>query len=167
MCSMPPQPPAIVELPCKAMKSCLASVAAGCTTGMTSSLPLWAMPPAGRACPAHVILSMLSLTVIMMKQDMLHAKGDIYTILCLGHTRLLWTLWLPTLAALQVSPIMPTLSKVQQQQQPASRNATHPNGTAYGGSRSSLSPWRVMVTLTLKLWITFGTLLSQVQVLVL
>jgi hypothetical protein len=76
---MPPQPPASVELACKAMTPCMpclanALVAAGCTTGTTSSLPLCSMPPGKRVCPAQVSLSMLTLLVVMTKQDI--AGGD-------------------------------------------------------------------------------------------
>jgi hypothetical protein len=85
------------------------------------------MPPAGRFCQAQVSLCMLSLIVITMEQDM---PGGISILSSpLGQTRLQWTLWLTTLATPQVSPIMLTLSKVQQQQQLASRNATHSSGT--------------------------------------
>jgi hypothetical protein len=156
---MPPQPPASVELACKAMKPCMpclanASVAAGCTTGTTSLLPLCSMPPGKRVCPAHVTYACFDRD----NNDAGHSRGDVYTILSPGPgPRLQWILWLPTLATPQVFPIMPTLSKVQQQQELASKNATQCSGTACRGSRFPLSPWRAMVTLTHKLWIGFGT----------
>jgi hypothetical protein len=75
---------------------------------------------------------MMSLTVIMMKQDMPWGISILSS--PLGQTPLQWTLWLPTLETPQVSPIMPTLSKVQQQQQQLrGRNATHSSSTRVRG----------------------------------
>jgi hypothetical protein len=48
-----------------------------------------------------------------------HARGYLYTILSPGQARLQWTPLLPTPATPQVFPIMPIISKMQQQQQPA------------------------------------------------
>jgi hypothetical protein len=100
---------------------------------------------------------MLSLTVIMMKQGM---PGGISIVSSpMGQLRLQWTLWLPTLATPQVSPIMPTLTKVQQQQELASRNATHSSGTRVRGLKSFAFALESYGYLARKLWFTIGKLL--------